>query len=168
MADHESRTEQQVKDKIKASNKQRAGLFIAFIIFIGLLIFSSAAEAEALPVRRIYQFTNVHSAVVRLGVFLLSGSGGFVGCRSPPLSSIFLILKILKWRTGPMAQYRTWIDYRKKSPGLSGLLQGLSTPRSSCPKVCKAFSHNDLAACCGCGLRVKSIPGCFVSVGYFK
>ena len=50
MADREIRTEQQVKDKIKAFNKQRAGLLIAFIIFIGILIFSPAAEAEALPV----------------------------------------------------------------------------------------------------------------------
>lgn len=51
MADREIRTEQQVKDKIKAFDKQRAGLLIAFIIFIGILIFSPAAEAEALPVR---------------------------------------------------------------------------------------------------------------------
>jgi len=51
MADREIRTEQQVKDKIKAFNKQRAGLSIAFIIFIGILIFPPAAEAEALPVR---------------------------------------------------------------------------------------------------------------------
>ncbi|WZL77513.1 GGDEF domain-containing protein [Eubacteriales bacterium mix99] len=50
MADREIRTEQQVKDKIKAFNKQRAGLLFAFIIFIGILIFSPAAEAEALPV----------------------------------------------------------------------------------------------------------------------
>ena len=49
MADREIRTEQQVKDKIKAFNKQRAGLLFAFIIFIGILIFSPAAEAEALP-----------------------------------------------------------------------------------------------------------------------
>lgn len=51
MADYEIRTEKQVKDKIKAFNKQRAGLFIAFIILIGILVFSPATEAEALPVR---------------------------------------------------------------------------------------------------------------------
>ena len=51
MADHESRIEQQVKDKIKVLNKQRAGLYITFIIFIGLLMFLPAAEAEGLPVR---------------------------------------------------------------------------------------------------------------------
>jgi diguanylate cyclase (GGDEF)-like protein len=51
MADREIWTEKQVKDKIKAFNKQRAGLLIAFIIFIGLLFFLPAAEAEALPVR---------------------------------------------------------------------------------------------------------------------
>ena len=51
MADREIRTEQQVRSKIKAFNKQRAGLLIAFIIFIGILFFSPAAEAEALPVR---------------------------------------------------------------------------------------------------------------------
>lgn len=51
MADHESRIEQQVKVKIKAFNKQRAGLSIVFIIFIGILFFPPAAEAEALPVR---------------------------------------------------------------------------------------------------------------------
>ena len=51
MADREIRTEQQVKDKIKAFNKQRAGLSTAFIIFIGLLMFLPAAGAEALPVR---------------------------------------------------------------------------------------------------------------------
>ena len=51
MADHESRIEQQVKDKIKVLNKQRAGLPIIFIIFIGILFFSPAAEAETLPVR---------------------------------------------------------------------------------------------------------------------
>ena len=51
MADREIRTEQQVKDKIKAFNKQRAGLLIAFIIFIGLLMFLPTAEVEALPVR---------------------------------------------------------------------------------------------------------------------
>lgn len=50
MADREIRTEQQVS-KIKAFNKQRAGLLIAFIIFIGILFFPPAAEAEALPVR---------------------------------------------------------------------------------------------------------------------
>ncbi|MGE4275808.1 MAG: GGDEF domain-containing protein [Lawsonibacter sp.] len=51
MADRESRTEQQVRSKIKAFNKQRAGLSVAFIIFIGLLMFLPAAEAEGLPVR---------------------------------------------------------------------------------------------------------------------
>jgi len=51
MADREIRTEQQVKDKIKAFNKQRAGLLIAFIVLIGLLVFSPTAEAEALPGR---------------------------------------------------------------------------------------------------------------------
>ena len=51
MADREIRTEQQVKEKIKAFNKRRAGLPIVFIILIGLLAFSPAAEAEALPVR---------------------------------------------------------------------------------------------------------------------
>jgi diguanylate cyclase (GGDEF)-like protein len=51
MADHESQIEQQVKSKIKAFNKQRAGLPIIFIILIGMLFFSSAAGAEALPVR---------------------------------------------------------------------------------------------------------------------
>lgn len=51
MADREIRTEQQVRSKIKAFNKQRAGLLIAFIIFIGILFFPPAAEAEALPVR---------------------------------------------------------------------------------------------------------------------
>lgn len=51
MADYEIRTEKQVKDKIKAFNKQRAGLFIAFIILIGILVFSPATEAEALPGR---------------------------------------------------------------------------------------------------------------------
>jgi diguanylate cyclase (GGDEF)-like protein len=51
MVDRENRTEQQVKDKMKAFNKQRAGLSIAFIIFIGLLMFLPAAEAEGLPVR---------------------------------------------------------------------------------------------------------------------
>lgn len=51
MADYEIRTEKQVKDKIKAFNKQRAGLLIAFIILIGILVFSPATEAEALPCR---------------------------------------------------------------------------------------------------------------------
>lgn len=51
MADREIRTEQQVRSKIKAFNKQRAGLLIAFIIFIGILVFPPATEAEALPVR---------------------------------------------------------------------------------------------------------------------
>lgn len=51
MANCEIRTEQQVKDKIKAFNKQRAGLPIVFIILIGILVFSPAAEAEALPGR---------------------------------------------------------------------------------------------------------------------
>ena len=51
MANCEIRTEQQVKDKIKDLNKQRAGLLIAFIIFIGIIVFSPATEAEALPVR---------------------------------------------------------------------------------------------------------------------
>ena len=51
MADHESRIEQQVKSKIKAFNKQRAGLLIAFIIFIGIFAFFPATEAEALPFR---------------------------------------------------------------------------------------------------------------------
>lgn len=51
MADREIRTEQKAKDKIKASNKQRAVLLIAFIIFIGILVFSPATEAKALPVR---------------------------------------------------------------------------------------------------------------------
>lgn len=50
MADHESRTEQQIKGKIEAFNKQRAGLPIVFIMFIGILIFSPAAGTEALPV----------------------------------------------------------------------------------------------------------------------
>lgn len=51
MADYEIRTEKQVKDKIKAFNKQRVGLLIAFIILIGILVFSPATEAEALPCR---------------------------------------------------------------------------------------------------------------------
>ena len=51
MAYREIRTEKQVKEKIKAFNKQRAGLLIAFIIFIGLLMFLPTAEVEALPVR---------------------------------------------------------------------------------------------------------------------
>lgn len=51
MADYEIRTERQVRSKIKAFNKQRAGLLIAFIILIGILVFSPATEAEALPVR---------------------------------------------------------------------------------------------------------------------
>ena len=51
MADREIRTEQQVKDKIKAFNKQRAGSLIAFIVLIGPLVFSPTAEVEALPVR---------------------------------------------------------------------------------------------------------------------
>ena len=51
MVDNESRKEQQVKDKIKSLNKQRATFPIVFIIFIGILVFSPAAEMEALPVR---------------------------------------------------------------------------------------------------------------------
>ncbi|MPM67520.1 hypothetical protein SDC9_114443 [bioreactor metagenome] len=51
MADREIRTEQQVRSKIKSFNKQRAGLPIVFIIFNGLLVFSTAAGSEALPVR---------------------------------------------------------------------------------------------------------------------
>jgi len=51
MVNRKNRTEQQVKDKMKAFNKQRAGLSIAFIIFIGLLMFLPAAEAEGLPIR---------------------------------------------------------------------------------------------------------------------
>lgn len=51
MKNYESRTEQQVKNKIKALNKQRAGLPIVFIIFIGILIFSPVAGTETLPVR---------------------------------------------------------------------------------------------------------------------
>jgi len=51
MADCEIRAEQQVNNKIKVLNKQRAGLLIAFIILIGILVFSPATEAEALPVR---------------------------------------------------------------------------------------------------------------------
>ena len=51
MADHESRIEQQVKDKIKVLNKQRAGLPIVFIILIGILVFSPAAETKAFSAR---------------------------------------------------------------------------------------------------------------------
>lgn len=51
MGNHESRIEQEVKYKIKSLNKQRAGLPIVFIIFIGILFFPPAAGAEALPVR---------------------------------------------------------------------------------------------------------------------
>lgn len=51
MEDHESRIEQQVKNKIKSLNKQRSGLLIAFIILIGIFVFSPAAKVEALPVR---------------------------------------------------------------------------------------------------------------------
>jgi len=51
MVDNESRKEQQVKDKIKSLNKQRATLPIVFIIFVGILVFSPAAETEALSVR---------------------------------------------------------------------------------------------------------------------
>ena len=72
MADREIRTEQQVKDKIKAFNKQRAGLSIAFIIFIGILIFSPAAEAEALPVRL---------TVFCSAIFLLCGAAFVISFR---------------------------------------------------------------------------------------
>lgn len=72
MADREIRTEQQVKDKIKASNKQRAGLSIVFIIFIGLLMFLPAAEAEALPVR-----LSVFCSVI----FLLCGAAFVISFR---------------------------------------------------------------------------------------
>jgi diguanylate cyclase (GGDEF)-like protein len=72
MADREIRTEQQVKDKIKAFNKQRAGLSIAFIIFIGILIFSPAAEAEALPVRL---------SVFCSAIFLLYGAAFVISFR---------------------------------------------------------------------------------------
>mgnify|MGYP000966058677 FL=1 len=72
MADREIRTEQQVKDKIKAFNKQRAGLLIAFIIFIGILIFSPAAEAEALPVRL---------TVFCSAIFLLCGAAFVISFR---------------------------------------------------------------------------------------
>lgn len=51
MVDNESRKELQVKDKIKSLNKQRATLPIVFIIFIGILVFSSATETETLSVR---------------------------------------------------------------------------------------------------------------------
>lgn len=51
MKNHESRTEQQVQNKIKAFNKQRAGLPIVFIIFLGILVFPPVAGTEALPVR---------------------------------------------------------------------------------------------------------------------
>ena len=72
MADREIRTEQQVKVKIKAFNKQRAGLLIAFIIFIGILIFSPAAEAEALPVRL---------TVFCSAIFLLCGAAFVISFR---------------------------------------------------------------------------------------
>ena len=72
MADREIRTEQQAKDKIKAFNKQRAGLLIAFIIFIGILIFSPAAEAEALPVRL---------TVFCSAIFLLCGAAFVISFR---------------------------------------------------------------------------------------
>ncbi|MDF1494153.1 GGDEF domain-containing protein [Caproiciproducens sp. CPB-2] len=72
MADREIRTEQQVKDKIKAFNKQRAGLSIVFIIFIGLLMFLPAAEAEALPVR-----LSVFCSVI----FLLCGAAFVISFR---------------------------------------------------------------------------------------
>lgn len=72
MADREIRTEQQVKDKIKAFNKQRAGLLFAFIIFIGILIFSPAAEAEALPVRL---------TVFCSAIFLLCGAAFVISFR---------------------------------------------------------------------------------------
>ena len=51
MKNHESRTEQQARDKMKVFNKQRTGLSIVFFISIGLLIFLPATEAETLPVR---------------------------------------------------------------------------------------------------------------------
>jgi diguanylate cyclase (GGDEF)-like protein len=76
MADREIRTEQQVKDKIKAFNKQRAGLLIAFIIFIGILFFSPVTEAEALPVR-----VSVFCSVILLlcgAAFVLSFRGSLL------------------------------------------------------------------------------------------
>lgn len=76
MADRKIRTEQQVKDKIKAFNKQRAGLLIAFIIFIGILFFSPATEAEALPVR-----VSVFCSVILLlcgAAFVLSFKGSLL------------------------------------------------------------------------------------------
>lgn len=51
MAYHESRAEQQVKSKIKAFNKQRAGLPTIFIILIGIFVFSPATEAQLLSVQ---------------------------------------------------------------------------------------------------------------------
>lgn len=51
MADNENQLEQQVKDKVKSYNKQRIVLAIVIVVFIGILVFSTAAGIEALPVR---------------------------------------------------------------------------------------------------------------------
>lgn len=51
MADNENQVSQQVEDKIKFYNRQRAGLAIVIVVFIGILVFSMAAGGEALPVR---------------------------------------------------------------------------------------------------------------------
>jgi len=51
MTDNEKQEKQQVKDKIKIYNKQRAGLAIVIVVFIGILVFSPVAGARSPTVR---------------------------------------------------------------------------------------------------------------------
>lgn len=51
MADNENRIGQQVRDKMKSYNKQRAGLVIVVAIFISILVFAPVAGMEAQPAR---------------------------------------------------------------------------------------------------------------------
>lgn len=76
MADNENQVSQQVEDKIKFYNRQRAGLAIVIVVFIGILVFSMAAGGEALPVR-----LSAFCSVVLLlcnAVFVLSFRGSLL------------------------------------------------------------------------------------------
>lgn len=51
MADDKNRIKQQVNGMIRSYNQQRAGLVLAIVLFIGILLFSPAVGMGALPVR---------------------------------------------------------------------------------------------------------------------